>query len=207
MRLPRSFLCILVLAFAAQAPAAIPSDPAAVVPVEVGARAPGFIAREVDGRPFQFNPTALQKPALLIFFRGGWCPYCNAHLQDLHIVEPQIVAQGYQVLFLSTDKPDLLYSSLKEKVTYHLLSDSSLSAAEAYGVAWHVEGAALQSLKSYGIDLDATQGTSRHELPVPAVFIIDRSGVIRFRYYNPDFRVRLDAASVMAAARNALGKS
>jgi peroxiredoxin len=191
---------------AASVQAAIPSTPEAVTPIQVGTRAPGFVAHEVDNRLFRFDPSALQKPTLLIFFRGGWCPYCNAHLQDLRTVEPQIVALGYQVLFLSTDQPKLLYSSLKEPVNYHLLSDSSLNAAEAFGVAWHVEGAALRTLKSYGIDLDATQGTNKHELPVPSVFIVDRSGVVRFRYYNPDFKVRLDAASILAAAQNVDGK-
>jgi peroxiredoxin len=41
-------------------------------------------------------------------------------------------------------------------------------------------------------------------LPVPSVFIVDHTGIVRFRYFNPDFRVRLDAASVLAAAQNAL---
>jgi peroxiredoxin len=140
---------------------------------------------------------------LIIFYRGGWCPYCNAQLQDLHTVVPQIVAMGYQVLFLSTDQPKLLYSSLKEKVDYHLLSDSSMDAAHAFGVAFHVDAATLAKMKSYGIDLEATQGTARHELPVPSVFIVDRSGVVRFRHYDPDYTVRLDAAHVLAAAKNA----
>ncbi len=198
-RFAAAFLFPMLLC-AAQAFATVPADPSAVVPVAVGARAPAFEALEVDGKPFRFDPTALTGPTMIIFFRGGWCPYCNAHLQDLRLVEPKIVAMGYQVLFLSTDQPRLLYSSLKERVDYHLLSDSPLNAAEAFGVAFRVEGEALRKLQSYGVDLDATQGTTKHELPVPAVFVIDRGGIVRFRYFNPDFRVRLDAPSVLAAA-------
>jgi peroxiredoxin len=119
------------------------------------------------------------------------------------MVVPQIAAMGYQVLFLSTDQPRLLYSSLKEKVDYHLLSDSSMGAAHAFGVAFHVDAEALAKMKTYGIDLEATQGTARHELPVPSVFIVDRSGVVRFRHYDPDYTVRLDAAHVLAAAKSA----
>ena len=58
-------------------------------------------------------------------------------------------------------------------------------------------------MKSLGTDLEATQGTTRHELPVPSVFIVDRNGVVRFRHYDPDYTVRLDAAHVLAAARSA----
>ena len=182
--------------------AAIPDDPTKVIPVAVGAKAPSFTAWEVDGRSFQFDPTALKSPVMVIFYRGGWCPYCNTHLRDLHSVEPKIIAMGYQVLFLSTDRPELLYSSLKvkEKVNYHILSDSSMAAARAFGVAYRLDDAALMKMKSFGVDLDATQGTSNHELPVPSVFIVDRSGIVRFRHFEADFRMRLDAASVLAAA-------
>lgn len=183
--------------------AAVPDDPHNITPIEVNAPAPKFVATEVDGRAFHFDPASLRQPTMIIFYRGGWCPYCNAQLQDLHIVVPQIVAMGYQVLFLSTDQPKLLYSSLKEKVSYHILSDSSMDAARAFGVAFHVDAATLAKLKSYGIDLEATQGSTRHELPVPSVFIVDRGGVVRFRHYDPDYTVRLDAAHVLAAAKNA----
>jgi len=183
----------------------VADDPTRVTPVEVGSPAPAFSAKEVDGRAFRFDPKRLDRPVLLIFFRGGWCPYCNAHLRDLRSVEPKIVAMGYQVLFLSTDRPELLYSSLKEKVNYHILSDSSLESARAFGVAYKVEAKTLQDLKGYGIDLEATQGNTQHELPVPSIFIIDRAGVVRFRHFNPDYRVRLDAQSVLNAATEALG--
>ena len=79
-----------------------------------------------------------------------------------------------------------------------------MNAAEAFGVAYHVDDATLAKLKSYGIDLDAAQGTSKHELPVPSVFIVDRAGVVRFRHFNPDITVRLDAQSVLEAARDNL---
>jgi peroxiredoxin len=173
------------------------------MPLEVDAMAPAFVASEVDGRVFRFNSKDLKQPVLLIFFRGCWCPYCNAHLQDLRTVEPQIVALGYRVLFLSTDRPELLYSSLKEKVNYHIVSDASMSAARAFGIAYRLDDATLKQMKTYGIDLEATQGNTNHELPVPSVFIVDRSGIIRFRYFNSDYRIRLDAAQVLAAAQAA----
>ena len=183
--------------------AAVPEDPTQVEPIAVGASAPAFVAREVNGKRFHFDPAGLKSPVLIIFYRGGWCPYCNQHLQDLHVVEPQISDLGYQVLFLSTDRPALLYASLKEKVKYHILSDASMNAARAFGVAYRLDAKTLQYLKSEGIDLEATQGTKTHELPVPSVFIVDRSGIVRFRHFNADFKVRVDAASVLTAARNA----
>ena len=180
---------------------AVPDDPAKVNPVSVGAPAPAFHANEVDGTEFHFDPRNLHQPALLIFYRGGWCPFCNTHLQELRHVIPTIRAMGYQVIFLSTDQPKLLYSTLKEKFDYHIVSDSTTSAARAFGVAYHVDDATLATMKTYGIDLDATQGSTTHELPVPSVFIIDRAGIVRFRHFNADFRIRLDGASVLQAVQ------
>jgi peroxiredoxin len=203
MQMRTRFLAIGMLA-TGLASAAVPKDPHDVSPIEINSRAPSFVAQEIDGKAFKFDPATLRQPTMIIFYRGGWCPYCNAQLQDLHTVVPQISAMGYQVLFLSTDRPELLYSSLKEKVDYHLLSDSTMDAAHAFGVAFHVDGATLEKMKSYGIDLEATQGSTRHELPVPSVFIVDRRGVVRFRHFDPDYTVRLDAAHVLAAAQSAL---
>lgn len=197
----RSAILILALG-AAHCFAAVPDDPAKVVPVAVGSPAPAFVAKETDGKEFSFDPRHLQQPALLIFYRGGWCPFCNTHLQELRTVIPTIRSMGYQVIFLSTDQPKLLYSSLKEKVDYHIVSDSTTAAARAFGVAFHVDEATLAMMKTYGIDLETTQGSKLHELPVPSVFIIDRSGVVRFRHFNADYRVRLDGASVLKAVKD-----
>jgi peroxiredoxin len=191
---------LALISCGARAGTAVPDDPTKVTPVAVGERAPRFTAREVDGRPFIFNPSSLPAPVIIIFYRGGWCPYCNMHLQDLRSVEPKIVAMGYTMLFLSTDRPALLYSSLQEPVNYHILSDSSMQAAHAFKVAYRLDNKTVEKMLSLGVDLNAAQGTDTHELPVPSLFIIDRTGVIRFRHYAANYRVRLDAASVLAAA-------
>lgn len=192
--------CIFV-GVAAGAPS--PDDAATVTPLSVGAAAPAFTVREADGRPFRFDSKKLAKPALLIFYRGGWCPFCNAHLKDLREVEPKIAALGYDVLFLSSDRPEILKSSLKEAVNYRLLSDNEVAAARAFGIAFRVDDATYEKYKSYGIDLEVTQGARHHELPVPAVVVVDRKGVIRFMHANPDITVRLSAADVLAAAEAA----
>jgi peroxiredoxin len=195
--------CLTLASFASVA--AVPHSPQGVTPVAVGSAAPAFTAREVDGRVFRFQPQSLKRPTLIILYRGGWCPFCNAHLKDLRSVEPKIVALGYDVLFLSSDRPEILYSSLKEKVDYHILSDATMAGARALGVAYRLDDETYQKYKSFGVDLEETQGEKHHELPVPALFIVDRSGIVRFRYFNADYRVRLPADKVLAAAQDAMG--
>jgi len=86
-------------------------------------------------------------------------------------------------------------------LSYTILSDARMAAARAYGVAFRVDDATAARYKGFGIDLEAASGETHHELSVPAVFIVDRSGVIRFVYANADYRVRLAPDELLAEAR------
>jgi peroxiredoxin len=180
----------------------VPSEPAKVVPLPVGSAIPAVVVRNPDGSERRFGPGPLARPAILIFYRGGWCPYCNRHLGALKKVEPKLVALGYDLLFLSADRPEILYSSLKEPdVHYTLLSDASMSAARAYRVAYRLDSEALAKYGEYGVDLEAASAETHHQLPVPAVFIIDRMGVVRFVYANPDYTTRISPDALLEAAQ------
>ncbi len=201
MRLRHHWFGVLALFLSTVVLAQVPDDPKAVQPLTVGTPAPRFEVRTVTGGHRLFQTGAYKKPTVILFYRGGWCPYCNRQLSDLRLVEPKLRAHGFEIVFLSTDQPKLLYSSLQEKgIHYTLLSDSTLEAAKAFHIAYHVDDATLANMHTYGIDLDTTTGTHQHELPVPSVFIIDQAGIIRYVYSNPDYTVRLGANELWSAA-------
>jgi peroxiredoxin len=202
MKIYPRLIGLLGMLVAVPALAAIPDSPQQVRPLSVGARAPTFAARTTDGALRTFLPDSYKKPTVVLFYRGGWCPYCNAQLSDLHLVEPKLHKSGFEIVFLSTDRPELLYTSLKATdIHYTLLSDSHLEAAKAFHVAYHVDEATLAKMREYGVDLESTTGTKQHELPVPSVFIIDTAGIIRFVYSNPDYTIRLGADALWTAAQ------
>lgn len=201
MRISRRWMAATFWLAAATAAAGIPQQAKDARPLAVGSAAPTFTVRTTDGAARTFSAGTYRKPTVILFYRGGWCPYCNRQLSDLRLVEPKLRAQGFEIVFLSTDRPDLLYSSLQAAdIHYTLLSDSTLEAARAFHIAYHVDDATLATMRGYGIDLEATTGTKQHELPVPSVFIVDRSGIIRYVYSNPDYTVRLGADALWAAA-------
>lgn len=198
-----TYLCGIVgLAVTLNASADIPTDPKQVHPLPVGTEAPPFAGTMTDGQVRHFAPHGYQRPTIVIFYRGGWCPYCNMQLSDLRTVEPKLKEEGFEIVFLSTDRPEILYSSLKaEDIHYTLLSDSHLEAAMAFHVAYKLDAATLAMQKKYGVDLDKTTGTSLHELPVPSVFIIDTTGTIKYVYSNPDYTIRLKGTELLVAAQ------
>lgn len=176
-----------------------------VSPLAKGAPAPSFSVRRPDGSVYAFKAGARSAPVVLLFYRGGWCPFCNAHLGQLKAAEATLRQRGYEIMFLSSDRPEILHSSLqddieKETANYTLLSDSDAVAARAFRVAFRLDDATILKYKGFGVDLESTQGNRQHILPVPAVFVVDRSGKIAFAHFNPDYKVRLSAEKLLAAA-------
>lgn len=199
--------CLFAVGNALANDSSVPTDPANIKPLAVGANAPTFEVRRADGSAFAFESSKLGKPALLVFYRGGWCPYCNTHLSNLRKVEPQLRELGYELLFLSADQPSLLYSSLKEpNLGFTILSDNKMTAARAFGIAFRVDDATVEQYKKFNIDLEKASGETHRQLPVPAVFIVDTQGIIRFAYANPDYRVRIENDELVKAARGAAAR-
>ena len=179
-----------------------------VKPLQVGQSAPRFVVQSVAGEAVEFNPRKLDKPVVLITFRGGWCPFCNMHLSELKDVVSDIDALGIDVLFLSGDRPEMLYGSLKREtqsdiagLDYTILSDADAQAAIALGVAFKASQRTLDRREEKGQDIEDSSMLRHGVLPVPAVFAIDRDGMIVFVHADPNFRVRLPAAELLTVAR------
>lgn len=183
----------------------VPTSAEDVNPLKVGSQVPKLTLRSADGKPFDLNASIAEKPTILIFYRGGWCPYCNAQLGQIKEIEPKLIEMGYRILAISPDKPEELVKTMTEKeLAYKLLSDSKMDAARAFGIAFEVDKLTRIKYKGFGINLEKASNETHHQLPVPSVFIVGMDGVIDFQYSNPDYKVRIDPEKLLEAAKNAL---
>jgi len=173
-----------------------------VRPLLLGAKIPQLTLKTVDGRAFDLNSAIAKKPAVLVFYRGGWCMYCNKHFGELALIEREITQLGFEIIAISPDKPVKLSESInKHQMGYTLLSDSDMKAAKAFGIAFKLNDELLNKYAEYGIDLDDASGYNHHLLPVPSVFVIAPDGTIKFQYVNPDYKTRLAPEVLLAALR------
>lgn len=170
-----------------------------IQPLQVGTMIPGITLREIKGNEIALKSLISKKPTVLVFYRGGWCPYCNLQLGHLKEIEQQIIDAGWQIIAVSPDRPDKLYETMEEhQMKYTLLSDSTMQASMKFGIAFKVDNGTVEKYRSYGIDLDDASGQNHHMLPVPAVFLIGTDGIIKFTYANPDYRIRLDTQVLLS---------
>jgi len=172
-----------------------------VQPLLAGMTAPDFNVKDAEGKAFEFKAAGMDKPVVLTFFRGGWCPYCNLHLSEMRKAEAQLKEMGFDIWFISMDKPEMLLESLDDPdIGYTMYSDSSLQATRAFGIAFQVEDELVERLLKWNIDLEKVSGENHHVLPAPATYIIGKDGVINFAYVNPNYKARLHPDVLLAAA-------
>lgn len=184
------------------------SASAAINPLMIGQAIPDTDLKTTDGEMFNLKHAAEKQQIVLIYYRGGWCPYCNVHLKQLEEVEPKLRELGYRIIAVSADKPSSVQQSAgKDQLTYTLLSDASMKTAEAFGIAFKVDKPTLKKLDSYNIDIEEASGQKHHMLPVPSVFLIGTDGIIDFVYSNPDYKVRLEPEVLLAAAKASVEKT
>ena len=201
-----SLLCSLSMQ-SGQADVAVADSAQTIEPLQVGQSAPGFEVETVDQKPMIFDPHDLEQPVIVIIFRGGWCPYCNMHLSELRTVIPQIHALGVDILFLSGDRPELLYKSLKsdtqeaiDGLGYQILSDANAQAAMAFGIAFKASDRTIDRRRMKGQDIADSSMLRHGTLPVPAVFAVDKDGIIAYTFIEADYKVRLSAEELLAVA-------
>lgn len=179
-----------------------------VKPLLIGNSVPKVDVADEAGKT-QFLPVLTKgKHSIIVFYRGGWCPYCNTHLQELAAAEKDLIELGYQIIALSPDSPQMLSTVEKDgDLGYSLYSDSGLDAAAAFGIDFTLSKETLQKYKEYGIDLaENSGGKNKDRLPVPSVFIVTPDNRIALTYVNPEIRDRIPGDLLKAAARAIAGK-
>lgn len=193
-------LCLLtaVTVSAQQDTNIFPQKPEDISPLLIGESIPTATLMDASGKNFDLNKAVATKPTILIFYRGGWCPFCSKQLSGVQEIVPELQKLGYQLMAVSTDKPEgLMQSATKEKLSYTLLSDADLKLSKQFGIAF-------KAPKGYWEMLPKTTGGKNTDLllPVPSVFILDQKGAIRFEYINPDFKQRLSPELLAAVAQS-----
>ncbi len=183
----------LLLILCCQSFGQLPEKAEDVSPLLTGEYFPDVEVTNREGQSISILEVIKEEPSVILFYRGGWCPYCNHHLADIGEIEEQIIQAGFQILAISPDGLEqLAKTGKKNQLNYRLLSDGSGALAKAIGIAFKAPDRYQNRL------IDFSDGKNDGYLPVPAVFVVDKSGEILFEYINPNFRQRMSAKLLTA---------
>ncbi|MBB4803408.1 peroxiredoxin [Flavobacterium nitrogenifigens] len=191
------FIFLATLTWAANAQNMIAKSATDITPLLIGEKIPNLTLKSSDNTDVQISDLLKKKKTVLVFYRGGWCPYCNMHLQALAEAEKQVLDLGYQIIAVSPDSAEnLKMTAEKDKVKYTLLSDSKGELIKAMGIAFE----APENYKSV-INVNSN-GMNTSFLPVPSVFVVNPQSDILFEYVSPDFKHRITTELLVSVLKN-----
>ena len=176
---------------------AIPLVAEDISPILIGETLPNGNFQNVEGEYIQLKAILEEKPTILVFYRGGWCPYCNVQLSGLVEIEEDILELGYQIVAISPDDYKNLQSTIENNSTkYKLLSDPNGEFIQEIGIAFKTSS----SLKEYIIG-KGQKGETSSVMPAPTVMIVDKKGVIKFEYINPNYKERISGDMLLSVLK------
>ncbi len=169
---------------------------------KVGDRIPSLSLPDAKGEIVSIDRLLEKGPAVVIFYRGGWCPYCNLELRAWQTHLAELESLGATLVAISPQTPDhSLSTTEKNNLAFPVLSDSDLKAANGFRIAFTLPPELVDLYGSVGNNLPELNGNDQWVLPIPATFVIDPSGVIQFAHVEADYRQRAEPADVLAAIR------
>lgn len=150
---------------------------------------PEFRAFDEQGNPLRSTQLA-GSPAVLLFVRGSWCPFCNEQVENLTAYYKDIVNLGAR-LILVTPKPLETTRRVARffEVEFDFWLDESLDAAEKLGLL-HTSAVPAEFRKEYGSDT-----------VWPAALVLDRNGIIRYTELSKHISDRPDPKALLRALR------
>jgi peroxiredoxin len=164
---------------------------------EVGDKIEDFTLPGADGASVSLGQLVADGPAVLVFYRGQWCPYCNLTLRTYQQeLVPELTARNATLAAISPQKPDGPLPDLE----FPVLSDAGSTVARGLGLSYPVSAPVREAMQTLGTDLEKVNGT--WELVHPAVLVVDRDRVLRFVDVHPDFVTRTEPADILEALKS-----
>jgi peroxiredoxin len=202
-------------AFAATPPSRIPAERRVVMEratqsltasgiveraAKVGDHAPDFALPDAVGRTVALADLLAKGPVVVMFYRGGWCPFCNMQLRAYQRFLLEFAGLGASLVAISPQTPDhSLSSAEKNALTFPVLSDAGGEVSARFGLRFELPADLRGIYTAFGNDLPRINGEPGWHLPVPATYVIAADGRIVLAEVDPDYRMRPDPEVVIAA--------
>jgi peroxiredoxin len=171
--------------------------------LKTGTQAPVFTGKDYRNNPVSLTALLGKGPVVLLFYRGYWCPHCNKQLSRLQDSLSFVTATGASVVAITPETDENIRKTAdKTKATFSIIHDQEGKIMNMYQTNYPVDEDIQKKYKGYGIDFAKTNGTNGAILPVPAVYIIGRDGIIKQVYFDSDYTKRPSVNSIVQALEN-----
>ncbi|MEM8845434.1 MAG: peroxiredoxin-like family protein, partial [Pseudomonadota bacterium] len=156
----------------------------------VGDYAPEFDLPNAIGERVSLYDELETGPVVLVWYRGGWCPYCNLQLQQIQASLAEIEAAGGKVIAISPELPDQsMTTKEKHDLQFDVLSDVDNEVADLYNLTYTVPDYVVDHY-DLSSKLNEHNGNDNQRLPLAVTYVINRNGVIEYAFLDADYKNR-----------------
>lgn len=172
--------------------------------ISAGDRLEPFTLDDANGTPVSLEQIVSSGPAVIVFYRGGWCPYCNLALRTYQReLLPQLGNFGARLVAISPQTPDQSLSTAeKAGLEFTVLSDPGSRLAQRIGIAFQQADEVLAAQRKLGLDLTQVNAEGATHLPRPTVLVVDQDRTVRFVDVQPDYTARTEVADIVTALKD-----
>ncbi|MCH8904779.1 MAG: redoxin domain-containing protein [Bacteroidetes bacterium] len=157
--------------------------------LELGIEAPGFSLKNVEGKEVTLQ-SYLGKWVVLVFYRGNWCHLCNEQLSKIAEDYSKFQKLNAHVIAISTDVIDGVKKTIeKSAAPFEILMDDKNEVIKLYQVD--------VKKREYKDITALLSGHKQGTYAIPALFIIDIEGVIRYVNISESYGDRPDNDEVL----------
>lgn len=172
--------------------------------IKIGEKAPSFELPNLEGKQISLTNILSKGPAIVTFYRGDWCPYCNLQLRALQNRLADIHALGATLIAISPQVPDgSLTKNEINNMDFTVLSDQNAKVASQFGVAWEIPEFLMEHMRvDRNLDLAKINNVNANISSIPASFILNSNGTVIWNYVNVDYRTRSEPDEIIEVLKS-----
>lgn len=167
--------------------------------IQPGQKLPEFSLPNAHNQPITSASLLANGPVLLVFYRGGWCPFCHIALRSYqqHLSEFQKY-DNVQLVAITAEIPDVSITTMeKNELEYEVLSDVHLTFAQQLGIVWKQPEHLRKVSEHLGFEWENNYKQKEMDLPIPTVILAGRDGVVREAFVEPNYQTRLEPKEIL----------
>lgn len=156
---------------------------------------------DLDGMVTNLAAIRAGAAAVVVFYRGAWCPYCNLALRTYQVqLVPALAKQGVKLIAISPQKPEgSMKMQERNNLSYTVVSDPASKIATQLGILTAPNDTAAAAQAKLGLDLKKVNANGTSALPMPTVVVVDAEGIIRWIDVHPNYSTRSEPEDILAA--------
>lgn len=166
--------------------------------LKAGASFPVMKLKDAQGAKFDTAALLKKGPLILVFYRGGWCPYCMVQLAYWNNELADVRAKGATFVAITPENSTEAKATIaKRGWEFPVVLDEKSKLARKLGIVYPMPESLIAVYRKFGRDLSATNTSESWELPISATYVVGTDGKIVYAHIDPDYKKRAEPAEVL----------